>query len=65
MYRRAALADDLRTIFMMCDLEEIPGAEVARILKLSEGTMWRRLNAARRLLREALADEPESFPELP
>lgn len=52
-----ALADDLRTVFMMCEMEEIPGAEVARILKLSEGTMWRRLHAARKLLRQALDDD--------
>jgi DNA-directed RNA polymerase specialized sigma24 family protein len=32
-----ALADDLRTVFMMCEMEEIPGAEVARILKPRSG----------------------------
>lgn len=53
-----ALTDDLRTVFMMCELEELSGAEVARTLQLSEATLWRRLQAARKLLRQALVEEP-------
>lgn len=48
------LPHDLRVVFMMCDLEDVPGAEAARALGLREGTLWRRLHEARRALRAAL-----------
>ena len=38
----------------MCDVEEIPGVEVAEVLGVPEGTLWRRLHQARRALRAAL-----------
>ncbi|MBI5477309.1 MAG: RNA polymerase sigma factor [Deltaproteobacteria bacterium] len=53
----AALADlsyDLRVVFVMCDVEEVPGVEAARVLGVREGTLWRRLHDARRALRAAL-----------
>jgi RNA polymerase sigma factor (sigma-70 family) len=54
---RVAL-DDLphkqRVVFVMCELEQIPGVEVARILDLREGTVWRLLYQARLALRDAL-----------
>jgi RNA polymerase sigma-70 factor (ECF subfamily) len=53
----AALADlsyDLRVVFVMCDVEEVPGVEAARVLGVREGTLWRRLHDARRVLRAAL-----------
>jgi RNA polymerase sigma-70 factor, ECF subfamily len=49
-----ALPYDLRVAYVMCDLEEIPGVEAARVLGIPEGTLWRRLHDARRALREAL-----------
>lgn len=52
-----ALPHDLRVAFVLCDLEEIAGAEVARALAIPEGTLWRRLFQARRALRRALAEE--------
>ncbi|HEY4178000.1 MAG TPA: RNA polymerase sigma factor [Kofleriaceae bacterium] len=56
---RAAL-DDLperqRTVYVMCELEEIPGVEVARTLDMREGTVWRLLHQARNALRDALGE---------
>lgn len=50
------LPHDLRVAFVMCDLEEIPGVEVARTLGVPDGTLWRRLHEARRSLRRALGE---------
>jgi RNA polymerase sigma-70 factor (ECF subfamily) len=50
----SALPHDLRVVYVMCDLEEIPGAEVAEALGVPDGTLWRRLHQARRALRAAL-----------
>lgn len=52
------LPHDLRTAFVLCDVEEIPGVEVARTLGVPEGTLWRRLHEARRRLRGALGGQP-------
>ena len=38
----------------MCELEGIKGVEVARILGMREGTVWRKLHEARIKLRDAL-----------
>ncbi len=51
------LPEDLRVAFVMCDLEETPGVEVARVLGLRPGTLWRRLHEARKALRSALEGE--------
>jgi RNA polymerase sigma-70 factor (ECF subfamily) len=48
------LPHDLRAAYVLCDLEDLPGAEAARILDIREGTLWRRLHEARRALREAI-----------
>lgn len=50
----AALPPELREAFVMCDLEEVPGAEAAAVLGIRPGTLWWRLSEARRALREAL-----------
>jgi RNA polymerase sigma-70 factor (ECF subfamily) len=50
------LGDDLRIPFLMCDVEGLPGAEVARVLELREGTLWRRLHDARTRLRRSLLE---------
>ena len=43
-----------RVVYVMCELEEIPGVEVARVLDMREGTVWRLLYQARIALRDAL-----------
>lgn len=48
------LPHDLRVAFVMCDLEDIPGTEVARTLGVRSGTLWRRLHQARLALRSAV-----------
>ena len=45
---------DLRTAYVLCDLEELPGVDAARVLGIRAGTLWRRLHDARRALREAI-----------
>jgi len=52
-----ALPHDLRVVYVMCDVEELPGAEAARALGVPEGTVWRRLHQARRSLRTALGGQ--------
>ena len=50
----ARLSHELREVFVLGDVEGIPGVEVARALDLRQGTVWRRLHEARRRLRLAL-----------
>jgi RNA polymerase sigma-70 factor (ECF subfamily) len=54
-----ALPPDLRTVFTLCDLEGLRGVDVARILKIPQGTVWRRLHDARTRLRLAIEGEGE------
>lgn len=46
----------LREVFVACEIEELPGAEVARLLGVPEGTLWRRLHDARKALRAAMKE---------
>ena len=46
------LPEHLRTVFVICELEGVPGTEAARLLNLREGTLWRRLHDARKLIRK-------------
>lgn len=48
------LPHDLRVAYVLCDLEDLPGVEVARMLDVRAGTLWRRLHDARKALREAI-----------
>jgi RNA polymerase sigma factor (sigma-70 family) len=43
-----------KVVYTMCELEEIPGVDVAKILDMREGTVWRLLYQARVALRAAL-----------
>jgi RNA polymerase sigma-70 factor (ECF subfamily) len=52
-----ALDEPLRVVLVMCDLEEIPCVEVARVLGVREGTIWRRLHDARQAVRTAIEGE--------
>jgi RNA polymerase sigma-70 factor (ECF subfamily) len=49
----AALPHD-QIAFILCDLEQIPGVEVARVFDIPEGTLWRRLHTARKAVRAAV-----------
>ena len=48
------LPHDLRVVFTLCDLEGMRGVDVARILEVPEGTVWRRLHDARARLRDGI-----------
>jgi RNA polymerase sigma-70 factor (ECF subfamily) len=48
------LPHDQQVAFILCDLEEIPGVEVARALGVPQGTVWRRLHVARKAVRAAV-----------
>lgn len=48
-----SLRHDQRVVFVMCDLEGVPGVEAARALGVRPGTVWRWLHEARLALREA------------
>lgn len=50
----AALPPKLREVFVMVYLEGLRGAEVARVLGVREGTIWKRLHEARARLRAQL-----------
>jgi RNA polymerase sigma-70 factor (ECF subfamily) len=51
-----ALPRDQQLAFILVDLEQLPGAEVARILEIPEGTLWRRLHTARKAMRTAIEE---------
>jgi RNA polymerase sigma-70 factor (ECF subfamily) len=50
----AELPRDQQIAFILCDLEQLPGVEVARVLEIPEGTLWRRLHTARKTMRSAI-----------
>ncbi|MEZ4221971.1 MAG: RNA polymerase sigma factor [Polyangiaceae bacterium] len=48
------LSAEQREAFVMCELEQVRGVEAAQALGVREGTLYRRLHEARKLLRRAL-----------
>lgn len=50
----AKLPHELRAAYVLCDLEDVPGVDAAKILDCRPGTLWRRLHDARRELRAAI-----------
>jgi RNA polymerase sigma factor (sigma-70 family) len=48
---------DLRTAFVLCELEDLPARQVGVVLNTCEGTIWRRVHEARRALRCALGGD--------
>jgi RNA polymerase sigma-70 factor (ECF subfamily) len=50
----AQLPHEQQVAFILCDLEQVPGVEVARALDVPEGTLWRRLHVARKAVRAAV-----------
>ena len=53
-----ALPLPLREAFVACEVEDLPGAEVARQLGIPEGTLWRRLHDARKKVRAFIEGDP-------
>jgi RNA polymerase sigma factor (sigma-70 family) len=53
----AALPEHLRIVVTLCDVEGLKGKDVARILRVPEGTVWRRLHEARLRLRGMVEGE--------
>ncbi|WP_373046137.1 RNA polymerase sigma factor [Vulgatibacter sp.] len=51
------LPHDLRVAFVLCEIEEVPGVEAARVLEIRPGTLWRRLHDARKRLLPLLEGE--------
>ncbi|AKU90934.1 RNA polymerase sigma factor [Vulgatibacter incomptus] len=51
------LPHELREAFVLCEIEEVPGTEAARILSLRPGTLWRRLHDARKRLLPLISGE--------
>ncbi len=52
----ARLEPDLRTVFVLREMENLNYQELSDALEISEGTVASRLNRARKLLREHLVD---------
>ena len=52
----AGLSHDLRMTFVMCEIEDTPGKDAATALGIPEGTLWRRLHEARRILMAAVQE---------
>ncbi len=50
------LPHDLRVAFVMCDIEGIPGQEVAQTLGIPKGTLYRRLHEARKELQKVFEE---------
>lgn len=51
-----------RLVFVLFEMEGLPGKEVAELARCPEASMWRRLHEARRVLRETLGMESPSGP---
>lgn len=54
-----SLPTDLRIAFTLVDIEGMRGVDVARALRVPEGTVWRRLHEARLRLRRGLGGDDE------
>ncbi len=56
----SALSEGERSVFVLYEMEGLPGKQIAEIVKCPEATVWRRLHYARRTFREALGLDPET-----
>lgn len=61
----AELPFHLRVVFVLCEIEQVPGVEAARVLGIRPGTLYRRLHDARKRLQRALAGEMGHEPDGP
>jgi len=55
----AQLSEGDRTVFVLYEMEGVPGKRIAEIVSSPEASVWRRLHDARRHFRRALESEPE------
>lgn len=44
----------LKETFVLCEIEGVPASDVASILRIPAGTLWRRIHQARMILRRAV-----------
>jgi RNA polymerase sigma-70 factor (ECF subfamily) len=56
----ASLPEGERSVFVLYEMEGLPGKQIAEIVKCPEATVWRRLHYARRTFRETLGVDPDS-----
>ncbi len=56
----ARLSEGDRAVFVLYEMEGVPGKRIAEIVASPEASVWRRLHDARRHFRRALELEPES-----
>lgn len=54
----AKMTDDQREVFVLHEIEELSGAEIAEISGVNENTVWTRLRAARRIFQDGVARRP-------
>jgi RNA polymerase sigma-70 factor (ECF subfamily) len=50
----ARMSDDQREVFVLHEIEELSGAEIAEVTGVNENTVWTRLRAARRIFQEGV-----------
>jgi len=55
----AQLSEGDRTVFVLYEMEGVPGKRIAEIVASPEASVWRRLHDARRHFRRALESEPD------
>jgi RNA polymerase sigma-70 factor (ECF subfamily) len=55
----AQLSERDRTVFVLYEMEGVPGKRIAEIVNSPEASVWRRLHEARRHFRRALETDPE------
>lgn len=60
----AALPEEYRTAFILCDIDRLPYNEIAEIMRVPVGTVKSRINRARSMLREKLLPYKELNYEL-
>lgn len=61
----SGLSEKLRAVFVLYELENVPGKEIAEILRCPEATVWRRLHEARRSFLTALDEFSATKTERP
>ena len=49
------MSEEQREVFVLHELEELSGAEIAELTNANENTVWTRLRAARRIFQEGVS----------